>query len=121
MHPDADGRRTMIHLDISARRLSDGSTCLTVSGEIDSATADELLEAAENAAAADDHPDVVVDLTGVTFLDSAGIRTLLMARRTAAQHGAVLRVTGAGGHVRKVLTVTGVLDILTGGATGGPW
>jgi anti-anti-sigma factor len=56
---------------------------------------------------------VVVDLTGVTFLDSSGIRALLTVRRIADEHGAALTVTGAHGIVRRVLTLTGLLGLLT--------
>jgi anti-anti-sigma factor len=48
---------------------------LQVEGEIDVSTADELGMALEKVLATD--PTVVVDMTGVTFCDAAGIRVVL--------------------------------------------
>jgi anti-anti-sigma factor len=50
---------------------------LTLGGEIDLATADELRAVLDRALA--DDPDVVVDLRAVTFIDAAGIRAFLGA------------------------------------------
>ena len=57
---------------------------------------------------------VLLDLTGVRLLDSAGIRALLNARRLADTTGRRLRITGASGIVRNVLDLTGVSDHLLG-------
>jgi anti-anti-sigma factor len=58
--------------------------------------------------------ELVVDLSGLAFVDSAGIRLLLEARHRARHRGGSLIVLGASGHVRRVLEVAGVLDILAG-------
>jgi anti-anti-sigma factor len=50
----------------------------------------------------------VVELSGVTFIDSAGINALLKGRRAADERGRVFRVTGATGIVRELLDMTGV-------------
>lgn len=62
------------------------------------------------------HPgrDVVVDLAGVSFVDSSGIACLMIAYRQAAAGGVSLTVTGAQGPVLMVLKVTGVLGVLSG-------
>ena len=52
--------------------------------------------------------EVVVDLSGVTFLDSSGISALVKQRRLADEHGKLMRISGAGGTVRDVLRLTGV-------------
>jgi anti-anti-sigma regulatory factor len=54
-----------------------------------------------------------VDLSGVSFLDSAGINALLKVRRWADANRRSARVTGAGGLVREVLELTGVLAHLS--------
>jgi len=48
---------------------------LRVEGEIDIATVDQLRGALEQAVS--EHPGVVVDMAGVTFIDAVGIRVLL--------------------------------------------
>ncbi len=67
--------------------------------EIDMAVADRFGEAIITALTDGSHR-VVVDLTDVTFLDSSGIRALLMAYRFAAERD-------------RSLTIGGVLDLLT--------
>ena len=56
--------------------------------------------------------DVVVDLTEVRFLDSSGIRTLLVARRRLGESDRALSVSGMSDPVRRVLEIAGVLDTL---------
>ena len=53
---------------------------LRVEGEIDLATADQLEGALTKTLS--EHPDVVVDLAGVSFLGADGIRVLLGAARS---------------------------------------
>ncbi len=99
-------------LDLREHRHGDGSVQLAVAGEVDTDTADQLVQAVRNILSADSHR-IVVDLTSVTFLDSSGIRALLTARRIAGEHGAALTVTGVHGIVHRVLTLTGLLDLLS--------
>lgn len=58
-------------LTLNRAQSADGTSVLTVVGEIDQSNADELA-----AALADVHAHVVVDLTGVGYLDSAGLNVL---------------------------------------------
>jgi anti-sigma B factor antagonist len=58
----------------------DGTVTVTVRGEIDTSTADTLSE--RLAAVADGDPQrVVIDLSGVGFLDSAGLRAFVRLRK----------------------------------------
>jgi anti-anti-sigma factor len=84
-----------------------------VAGDVDLSTVPEL-DHAVVAAVDDDAASVVVDLAAVTFIDSAGINTLLKSRRLADERGRGFRVTNATGIVRDVLDMTGVLDHLSG-------
>ena len=56
---------------------------------------------------------VVVDLAGVTFLDSSGLRGLVRARQLLAEHHGRLTCSGMSRAVREVLTLAGLLEILT--------
>ena len=58
--------------------------------------------------------DVIVDLAGVTFLDSSGIGALIHARNVLGENGHTIRVSGEQDNVRMVLEVTGLLDTLHG-------
>ena len=51
---------------------------------------------------------IEIDLTGVAFIDSAGINALLKGRRSAEENGQTFVVTDASGLVREMLDMTGV-------------
>lgn len=55
-----------------------------------------------------------IDLTGVSFIDSAGISALLKGRRVAEEHGQTFVVTHASAAVRELLDMTGVWAHLSG-------
>src|SRR5687768_17357478 len=52
---------------------------------------------------------IIVDLAKVSFMDSTGVRCLIVARRGATSAGIALTVREAKGIIEQVLTVTGVL------------
>jgi anti-sigma B factor antagonist len=91
-------------LQISAHNEGD-LTVLTVSGEVDAATTERFRAALVEVQGL----RVVVDLSGVTFLDSAGISALIAARHRLPS-GGELRVIGLRPNVRRVLEITGLLD-----------
>ena len=64
-------------------------------------------------------PELIVDLSKVTFLDSTGIRELIDAEQALARRGGRLVVRGAHGVVRRCLEVTGVLERFGGASTNG--
>jgi len=58
--------------------------------------------------------DVRLDLSGLTFVDSAGISALLHVGDEARRQGVRLRVAIPDGVVGRVLTLTGVAGLLAG-------
>ncbi|RZS77906.1 SpoIIAA-like anti-anti-sigma regulatory factor [Motilibacter rhizosphaerae] len=67
---------------------------LTVAGEIDAATAPALRQRLIDLPA-EGHTDVLLDLTGVTFLDSTALGVLVGTyKRLAALHGTLAIVPG---------------------------
>jgi anti-anti-sigma factor len=61
-------------LELSTRRDADGTPVVTAVGEIDMSNADRFRDVLGQAAG--DGGRLVVDLTGVEYLDSAGLRAL---------------------------------------------
>lgn len=88
-----------------------GRVTVAPNGQLDLATAPELA-AALGEARRDGITEIVVDLTRVDFLDSAGIRVLVQASRDTAEAGAKLYIDGAEGWVARVLEITGVAEFL---------
>jgi len=83
---------------------------IEVTGEIDLATAPELVSALDGAAGA---RLVVIDLTDTTFVDSAAINSLIRCKRQLAKRGVDFRlVSPPNGIVRKALEITNVITEL---------
>ncbi|AEV84144.1 hypothetical protein ACWT_3121 [Actinoplanes sp. SE50] len=89
------------------------TSTIALSGELDLAATATLNDLFAGQLAVDGIITVRVDLSAVTFLDSTVITTLIVARNTATAGNRQFTVTHAAGHVRRVLTVAGVLDTLT--------
>jgi anti-anti-sigma factor len=93
-------------LQLSTRR-ADGRAVISVGGEVDLETASQLGEHALDAVR-DVSPHVALDLTGVTFMDSTGLKVLLSIQRRADLAGGSFAVAGATRPVRKILALTGL-------------
>lgn len=92
--------------------ISGNQALVVVDGEVDIATAPQLANCLQ---ALERHGPlaVVVDLHGVSFLDVAGLRTLVAAHARLRRHGGQLVLTSPSRQARCVLDVTG-LDTLGG-------
>jgi anti-anti-sigma factor len=80
-------------------------------GEVDLFTAGQLAEAA-NAAMGNGAARLVIDLSGVTFIDSTGLRTVLEVHRAARRRGLDLVLRPGGDRVQRVFALSGLLDVL---------
>jgi anti-sigma B factor antagonist len=87
-------------------------TRLSVGGEIDLLTAASLVEAAAEPLGTSP-ATLVLDLSEVTFCDSAGVAALVKIYHRATGQGTDLRVQGAGQMVRHVLEISGVDRVIT--------
>lgn len=82
---------------------------LRLSGDLDSHTSDDLAEALE---AAGPDADVTLDVAGVDFIDSSGLRAVVAGNSALAETGHRLRVRRAGASVRRLVELTGLDDHL---------
>jgi anti-anti-sigma factor len=99
----------MARLDVRVA-YGDGILTLTMTGEVDLDSSPQLLQAVQEAGAPwGTH--VVADLSGVTFMDSTGVRVLLTCYERAQEHGGTLSVTGAHGLIERILYLSGVLSL----------
>ncbi|MFQ1003970.1 STAS domain-containing protein [Modestobacter sp. SSW1-42] len=100
-------------IDVRAASSADGAE-ITVSGEIDSTTAPGLRTCLLEVLDRPGTTTVDVDLTGVTFLDSAGLSALATAHRAAEAGGRTLRMRVGGTRaVVRPLQITGLWDVFT--------
>jgi anti-sigma B factor antagonist len=86
-------------------------TTVHVGGEIDVYTAPVLRRRLDEPIHAGCR-DLVVDLTGTTFLDSTGLGVLVGRLKLIRAKGGRMRVVGATDRVLKVFTITGLDRVL---------
>ncbi|WP_084655325.1 STAS domain-containing protein [Nocardia altamirensis] len=102
----ADGKARALEAEV---RSVDATRILSITGEIDMASAPQFQAAVEQAA--QDRPEVlVVDLSQVEFFGSAGLSVLLVAAESVPAGS--LRVV-ASPPVRRPIEVTGLDKLLT--------
>jgi anti-sigma B factor antagonist len=84
---------------------------VTIVGEIDGSSAPQaqaviLAQVGEGA-------KVVLDMSGVTYMSSAGLRMLLLAYRTVNGKGGKMALVGLSSDLKDTMSVTGFLDFFT--------
>lgn len=89
----------------------DQTTVISIAGSIDALTAAEVTKYFEQELAAD-RARIVIDLSGVDFMSSAGLRALLAAMKQSRQMGGDLCVAAAKPGVERVLKMSGFTSIL---------
>jgi anti-sigma B factor antagonist len=98
---------------VTTEALGPRAKRLAVVGELDLVTAGDLVDDLRRALRAADR--VVLDLTGVDFVDSTGLAALLRCRRMAGSRGATLEVLvepgGAVDQVARITRISGVLGL----------
>ena len=72
---------------------SESGITIKLIGEFDSATTGALIEAFETATATPDIPQVVLDLAEVSFIDSTGMRGIILIERMAGERELALTVS----------------------------
>jgi anti-sigma B factor antagonist len=99
----------LVALDV---QRSDGSVRVVATGEIDSSSAPEFRRTVD--ALLDDSgvSEIVIDLAGVTFLDSAGLCVLAAAHRRTKGGSVQLRILASSRAVIRPLQITGLWELL---------
>ncbi|USQ86233.1 STAS domain-containing protein [Streptomyces phaeoluteigriseus] len=93
----------------------DGIRVFTLRGEIDHTVKNVLSEALLCDLLGDDDavpPRMVVDLSGVTFMDSSGINVFVAAYQAVGESRGWLRIAGAQNSVLRVLQVVGLDEVI---------
>lgn len=92
------------------KKTMDGlNVTIAVTGRVDTTTAPEF-EAGLQLAGTE---TLTLDLSGVPYMSSAGLRCLLTAQKTMMAGGGAMTITGVQPAVMEVLELTGFSNILT--------
>ena len=97
-------------MSLSIKKAVDGGNVeLALSGRLDTVTAPEFEAALDEALPG--ATDLVLDLDGLEFISSAGLRLVLRAQKTMNTQGG-MRLTHVGDAVMEIFDITGFMDFL---------
>jgi anti-sigma B factor antagonist len=96
-----------VQLELSCRTEEDGSQVISVTGELDIATAEQAYAYISDVIDCWPAP-VSVDLAGLTFCDASGLGALARVARHARQTGRPLKVISARPSLVKIMRITGL-------------
>jgi anti-anti-sigma factor len=99
----------ILSIDVSTQ--ADEAVVL-LAGELDPHSADSLAETLHELGSDDGMRRVVLDLSGVSFIDSSGLRVLLSADEELAAGGAKLVLRSPSEAVHRLLEITDLLERL---------
>jgi anti-sigma B factor antagonist len=83
---------------------------VVLAGELDVAAANAFEERVNEAGS--DRSLILVDVTDLTFCDSAGLRVLLRFAERCRATGTAMRIVGARRTVRRLFEITGTAELL---------
>jgi anti-sigma B factor antagonist len=96
-----------VQLELSCHTGADGQQVISVTGELDIATAEQAYAYISEVIDGWQTP-VSVDLSGLTFCDASGLGVLARIARHARQAGRQLRLTSARPSLLKIIRITGL-------------
>jgi anti-anti-sigma factor len=97
-------------MDIEHKKTVSGWVLLMVSGRIDAHTAPQF-DAACQTHLGQKVSKLAIDLTGVNYLSSAGLRVLLAALKTIKKSEGKMALLGPRDNVREVLDISGFTSL----------
>lgn len=99
-------------MDLAIDVLARGDeTILRLAGDIDIHSAPEVSEQL-NRLQSGGTSAIVVDLSGVNFLDSSALGALVAAHRAQTEAGGTLKLAAPREHVRKVFRITRLAEVI---------
>jgi len=97
-------------VDVETVLTGHGEATVRVRGELDLESADQLRHVVTDLLNSGGTTVIGLDLGELTFVDSTGIGTLVVARRICDQVGVTLRIIAISPFVAHVLNITGVSE-----------
>lgn len=91
-------------------KTENGNVTLKIEGRLDTTTAPELERALDEVL--DGAKELVLDMNGLEYISSAGLRVILKAQKVMNTQGS-MKLTGVNDSIMEVFDITGFLDILT--------
>ncbi|GIJ52152.1 anti-sigma factor antagonist [Virgisporangium aliadipatigenens] len=99
-------------LSIQTGTQGERTFVLALRGEVDYATAQQFREAVSQLLSSGQAGLLVVDLAQVSFLDSTGVGTLVVARRICSDCGVQMTLRHVNPFIARLFAVLGVSEVL---------
>ena len=102
---------------VARSALRNGVARIAVEGELDLGSVPQFSQSLARVDAEADGqgpPHVLLDLRGLTFMDSSGLREVLAAATGRSERGRQFAIIGVGGPVRRLFEVTGTGRFIDG-------
>ena len=96
-----------LHLELAYQLAADGRATVQVRGELDIATADQAYAYLRDIVDSQDGP-VMMNLSGLTFCDAAGLGVLARVAGHARRSGRSLKLTAARPSLVRIMHITGM-------------
>jgi anti-sigma B factor antagonist len=87
------------------------TTTVALTGEVDVLTVDQVRAALEEALAGRPR-EIVVDMSGLTFIDSTGLGALIFGFQRARDAGVRFRLAHPSRAVHQILVLSGLLEVV---------
>lgn len=97
-------------MEIKINSIENGHV-VTIEGEIDSSSASQVTETITPLAT--EKSKIILDMTQVSYMSSAGLRTLLSIHRQSIAKEAKLTLVGLSEDIKDTMSVTGFLNFFT--------
>jgi anti-sigma B factor antagonist len=107
--PDEIPRTALLDLTVAAGP----TTTVALVGELDPATAPQLDDQVQQILTDESVSRIVLDLAGLTFLDSSGLRVFVTAREALRARGGELALSNPSTNTQRLLDITGLGEVIT--------
>lgn len=91
---------------------ADHSLVVKVKGELDLLTAETFRNLVERDLNRTGAQNLILDLEGLTFIDSSGLGVVLGRYRRIREQGGKMAITGVKPHVKRILDLAGLMRII---------
>ena len=101
-----DGYNVRMPVDVTIEKLPEATAVITLSGHMTLGTSLKVADSQINGAISDGVTRMVMDLTGVDYMDSAGLGMLVYVYGTMREKSGTLRLCGVAERLRSLLQLT---------------
>jgi len=100
-----------MELNVEVSQPSTDETVLALTGSLDLTSRDQLIEAGGKALTEGSISRLVLDLAGLTFMDSTGIGAVVEVAGGASDRGVAFALRSPSERIFRVLQLTGMADL----------